>query len=246
MCIPWDLTNLIGMFRSFRQKILFSFLLIICVSFVIVMLTHFHFQARNRILKSTALIESLHISLLKDENARQNFFNQDTHNSDFFATGNSKNLKNHTLLKDSVIQTVHKAFDCYLSSSQGPPSLLSEFERDFRANSILFDSVVKLILKRGYKNFNMEGAMRERAHHLENSHLVQENEILTLRRHEKDYIIRNEIVYVDKLNAFAEVLKTKYTSKNDSTTLYLSKYQQIFNEIVALDKAIGLKATAGF
>jgi len=233
------------MFTSFRQKLLFCFSLIIGVCLLIVVLTYLHFTARNYILKSTGLVQSTYILLLKDVNATQDFFNEDIDNPVFFTSSGSPNLKKHAQLKDSIITTIQKAYISFKHLPYKPDSLLQRIETEINLNSILFDTITKLLWIRGYKDFNLEGQMRQNAHRLEKSNLIPTESILSLRRHEKDYIIRNELIYVNKLNSLVDELQKKHPKKSDSASIFLTEYQQLFNRIVAFDKRIGLKDNSG-
>src|SRR5688572_20967407 len=102
------------MFTSFRQRLLFCFILIIGISFIIVTLTHFHLLFRNNVIKTTSAIESAYVLVLKDINTKQDFFTYDTHNIVFFKSGESKNLETHRHLTDSIRATIDlavKSFD---------------------------------------------------------------------------------------------------------------------------------------
>jgi class 3 adenylate cyclase len=204
-----------------------------------------HFTARNYILKSTGLVQSTYILLLKDVNATQDFFNEDIDNPVFFTSSGSPNLKKHAQLKDSIITTIQKAYISFKHLPYKPDSLLQRIETEINLNSILFDTITKLLWIRGYKDFNLEGQMRQNAHRLEKSNLIPTESILSLRRHEKDYIIRNELIYVNKLNSLVDELQKKHPKKSDSASIFLTEYQQLFNRIVAFDKRIGLKDNSG-
>jgi class 3 adenylate cyclase/HAMP domain-containing protein len=65
---------------------------------------------------------------------------------------------------------------------------------------------------------------------------------LTLRRHEKDYIIRNEAIYVDRFNLICDKIAQ---SQSDSTKIHLLRYQGLFNRLVELDRVSGIKDNSG-
>jgi class 3 adenylate cyclase/HAMP domain-containing protein len=126
------------------------------------------------------------------------------------------------------------------------PSLPTSLHSRLSGIDSLFRVCVKLIRTRGYKDSNLEGSMRAHAHWLEKKGTIASETILTLRRHEKDYIIRNELQYVDKLNQLAsELAATLKKNLRDSTRFHLTSYQADFNELVRLDQAIGMKDNSG-
>jgi hypothetical protein len=107
--------------------------------------------------------------------------------------------------------------------------------------------VVEKLIERGYKDYGLEGSMRESAHLLENyPDVISLSDVLTLRRHEKDYFLRFETTYIDQFNN--EVSKTRSQLKSSSTRQMLVDslllaYQNDFNQIVALEEAISISST---
>jgi len=94
--------------------------------------------------------------------------------------------------------------------------------------------------------------MRTDVHWLEEESEILTEDILSLRRHEKDYIIRNEMSYVEKHAALVEQLKAELTLRKDISAArketilkYLDGYQDKFTRIVALDQLIGIKDNSG-
>ncbi|WP_162555941.1 sensor histidine kinase [Reichenbachiella versicolor] len=104
--------------------------------------------------------------------------------------------------------------------------------------------LLALYRMKGFKDFGLEGQMRRFAHELENHPSELElSELLTLRRHEKDYILRKDLAYVNLLNQKADKLKKKFkkSKSKDGQELFvlLENYQLSFQEIVKTEQAIG-------
>ena len=74
-----------------------------------------------------------------------------------------------------------------------------------------FRQVVVLTRNRGFKDYGKEGDMREIAHFLETSGKVSMIDLLTLRKHEKDYISRKETIYVDNFETVMASMQQKNT-----------------------------------
>ena len=109
-----------------------------------------------------------------------------------------------------------------------------------------------LIKKRGYKDFNTIGEMRALAHSLEDNNEINLQLLLMIRRYEKDFLLRNEDVYLGKITTAIEDLKndlkgktlmpsTKKIKLNETIDLYYT----LFNKVVLLDKEIGLANNEG-
>lgn len=115
----------------------------------------------------------------------------------------------------------------------------------FESNADLFKKLTEVLLIRGYKSFGIEGEMRNAAHSLEsefeNSKYL--GDLLMLRRHEKDFIIRREKKYVNQFNLVYNDLMAKGLKEPQQSLLM--EYQDAFSRLVASEVAIGLKETYG-
>jgi len=188
------------MFTSFRQRLLFCFSLILASSFVIVVLTHYHQLAREKISKSTALIESAYVLMLKDINIKSDLFNQDVHRPEFFKTRTSANLRDHQRTEDSIQWTLDAAIASFKHLPYTLDSGLYQVERQLKKSEAVFDTLTALLLDRGYKDYNLEGAMRRHIHWLEDHRAIPADRMLSLRRHEKDFLMRMDRIYAERLH----------------------------------------------
>ncbi|MFL9830835.1 response regulator [Flavobacterium sp. ST-87] len=112
----------------------------------------------------------------------------------------------------------------------------------------LFDKIDSLIsdvnlykriaLVRGFKDYGIEGKMREKAHSLEQQKTLKSAVILQLRRHEKDYLMRNETTYIE---SFKKLYQHTITSgkTNSNTKQTLTAYKNYFEKLVSLSSKLG-------
>lgn len=235
------------MFKTFRQKLLFWFLLLTSSNLVIIGLTTHYLSARDTISKSIELLERNYILALKDVNVQQLFFIYETKNDSFFASNDSKFLNTHKILSDSIYQVNDILLKSTTIDDLQMKDDLVQVKNLIQSIDSTFLKLINLVKVRGYKDFTLEGVMRKHAHWLEYNRTMDIGAILSLRRHEKDYIIRNDTIYVNKFNALAMKLLNKElkASQNDSSAYHLQRYQQAFNSIVNLDQEIGIKANTG-
>lgn len=111
----------------------------------------------------------------------------------------------------------------------------------------LLDSVEalkNLYLRKGFKNFGIEGQLRSYAHKIEDENLIPTNDILQLRRHEKDFIIRGEEEYANKFNYLIDDILKKYPSESD-TYQTLQFYKLSFNQFHDLVNKLGFNQSKG-
>jgi signal transduction histidine kinase len=112
-------------------------------------------------------------------------------------------------------------------------SLLTDYSQTFRL-------LLSKIVERGYKDHGQEGRMRSFAHQLENTHAIPVAEYLTLRRHEKDFLLRKEILYVDEFNELSDLIQNGPTILTRSEIVLLNNYRNAFNKLADLNYEIGL------
>ncbi|NMM47053.1 GAF domain-containing protein [Marinigracilibium pacificum] len=122
--------------------------------------------------------------------------------------------------------------------------ILKKSVNTYRSN---LKELVKKIFYRGFKDHGLEGTMRDYVHPLQK--LDDPNEqifALSLRRHEKDFMLRKDLKYVDKILQTAEEFRQYIKQSNDDQfiidqkTDIINKYVVNFNNIVEIEKEIGL------
>ncbi len=237
------------MFRTFRHRLLFWFLVFISFSFVIIMLSITYLKKREKVLKRTEAIEQSYVMLLKSAKAQQDFFSYASRDPKFFRTGDNEYLDQYLKLLDSTRSYLMKVdFE-----EEGALAGGVEFIRsDITEIDAVFLELIEQIQARGYKNFNLEGTMRKDAHWLEDINEIATEDILYLRRYEKDYIMRNESVYVTRLTQLVdklaqETVANRRISKARKSEIlsYLLGYRDKFLQLVELDQRIGIRDNSG-
>lgn len=104
-----------------------------------------------------------------------------------------------------------------------------------------------LLKQRGFKDYGLEGSLRAAIHKIENSSLDYDRaEMLTLRRHEKDFFLRKDLKYQAEFNNAVATFSSNLKSKgNDELIGLLNNYQREFNQVVEIEKEIGLTEKDG-
>ena len=237
------------MFRTFRNRLLFWFLVFISSSFVIVALSLTYLQKRETIFAKSEAIDQAYLIMLKSVQAQHDYFAYETRNANYFLTGQSEYLDDYKIWIDSTIQTL-SAFE--FGGGLNLEQSISEQLIAIKEIDTLFIALTKKINKRGFKDYNLEGEMRANAHYLEAVPEVPSATILTLRRHEKDYMIRNDLQYVVKFRRAIADLEFSISFANqiskarqDTIRKYVKAYEAKFQELVELDREIGIQDNAG-
>ncbi len=121
-----------------------------------------------------------------------------------------------------------------------------------------FDGLRKLLFIRGFKDHGLEGQMRSYVHDLQNCKSAEEKVFaFSLRRHEKDFALRKDMSYTDKLHdtadQFIDFVKgasneefPQMTDSYKSKTIEAIKaYKNHFDNIVQTEISIGLNEKSG-
>lgn len=114
----------------------------------------------------------------------------------------------------------------------------------------LFNQLVSLTEKRGLdKDLGHYGSLRKATHNLESHLNAQGNnealvQLLTLRRHEKDFILRSDAKYVSRLQATSNNLK-KLVQQDTVAINFVKQYVNEFNAFYKISEQIGLSEKEG-
>ncbi|MBL0740181.1 GAF domain-containing protein [Chryseolinea lacunae] len=110
-----------------------------------------------------------------------------------------------------------------------------------------FQQLVALLKTRGFKDYGLEGTLRKAIHNVENSGVdFDKSTMLMLRRHEKDFFLRKDLKYLDEFNQRFDIFSTQLTTSGGTALLpHLQHYKTEFNNVVAIEKQIGLTEDQG-
>ncbi len=238
--------------NTFRGKLLTSFLLLSAFTILTIIIYCLYFlRKKDLINESLMMFTDLKVSYIQDIRLLSDFIRFDALDTSFHIMGTSKNLEAHKSVNkrtDEILASIRKS---RFTSRLNIQSDLDSLEYLRKAMKMEFDEIVTNIRIRGFKDYGVEGEMRKYAHLLESSGTNKEL-LLSMRRHEKDYIIRKEPQYIDKLNRSGSELMNRIQSTEkmvppykDSLIELATNYIQRFNYLVAIEEKIGLYKNSG-
>lgn len=119
-----------------------------------------------------------------------------------------------------------------------------------------FDTLIASVRERGFKDYGKVGQLRSAIHQVESMpYDYDQAEMLMLRRHEKDFLLRQDLRYLTKFDeAFIGFRKGLAGSLNtsvhqqDSVAIILSwvdEYRDLFHQVVEAEKLIGFDQQSG-
>ncbi len=238
---------------TIKRKLIVSFALIFVVTCGLILVSTYFANKEETLGKVLATIADIDRNMHIISKLEKDFFSDDAINPNYYETGTSEYLEK----RDDAIEVIKRdiiklkkykeveVFDLQVDID----SLLIDFE----LYNNQFIQLVQLIRMRGYENFGLEGAMREQAHLLENSDkAIDKVLLLTIRRHEKDFLLRKESKYIQMNLETIEKLRNyiidKKLDKLDETKVLLSidNYKNNFTQLVAVDEKIGFNNKQGY
>ena len=239
------------MLRTIRTRLFLGFLLCISIPAAMGPIVYDYQQDRNRLDASSKALKKAQLELQRTYQLTRDFINFGQRDVGFFASGHSEYLAKRTLSAEASYASLAELrgyADSELEPSiDGIVTTLDSYEA-------AVDRLVHSLRQRGFQDFGIVGTMRAAIHSLEAE--VEEPELLvhmlSLRRHEKDYIIRNQSRYITALNARAEIfdqaIRASDVLGSDEKTVLtnsLEEYVSTFGDLVNVDETIGIRGGAG-
>ena len=237
--------------NSIRLRLQLAFLLITGIAVLVVGISNYTMYKRERVQEVTQSLDKLNVYYLQYIRAYNGFLSYETINPSFFETGISQYYITSKQYHDKIIHELKKLRYSRMISSFKMDSTLEQIEQKVEYGFSKFNDIIRLIRIRGFKDYGVEGVMRVNAHRLENMSFINQIDYLSLRRHEKDYIIRVDSTYIKDLNEVAlkiqkDIVENQtYNPKSKEALDCLRGYLNQFNLLVALDQRLGLKKHGG-
>lgn len=230
-------------FDSIRNQLLFSFLFFSFL-FIIATAVSLAFVRRGEVIRNfRSDLSKFNYHITEQLRNELYFLLKEKNDSKYHLHGNSEAL---LLYQEEVVQVKH-SFRSLCNHQQLASFHLREELDSVRSllvnHTAIFDSILIYSRKRGFKDYGLIGKMRKSIHQLENNPRdIKMAEILSLRRHEKDFLLRRDSQYVQKLNLLGDSLLNRLNQspdKNKEQIQLLNKYLAHFNELVLVNAKLG-------
>ncbi|TCD00523.1 response regulator [Pedobacter psychroterrae] len=201
-------------------------------------------EQQRQIQRFVTRLAAVQVKYLESSVYLQQFMLKGFHETAFYATGKQRDIDlflNHQSQINKELALLKKSAARYkLNVDQSIDGLDS-------ANSQAIDLGRKLKLlyyQKGFQDQALEGQMRDYAHFLEDSTGVSKIDVLQLRRHEKDYLLRGNLAFA---NSFAlqmdRTLKSVATGSISQRALI--NYRDCFNRLVHISEVLGIHKSKG-
>jgi len=238
---------------SLRFKLTGLTILVVIVIAAVGVMSYFTATKLDSINTLATEVEELEIHELKMRKYEKDFFLRESTNPEFFKTNESKYL---TSFNEEVLE-VENLLNILSSDKtikdQNLDGQFKDLVSDFHKYEETFEEIAKANYERGFKDFGLIGNLRKSIHKVSNLDISHEltSLILELRKHEKDYMLRQNISYKSK---FQETLDqtvnyvTANVGNNEERSEIienLEDYQNKFLEVINIDEKIGFTEEKG-
>ena len=243
-----------------RHKILLAFATLIVFTGVIVVISQYYMRKSNEYQSLKTQIKDLLNLSLTVQNYQKNFLLIDAQSTPFYKQkGESKNLSAYNKNALKIKKLISKIEKEPLLDQLKIDKNLQKIRQAHTNYNGLFNSLSLKIQYRGFKDYGLIKKMRLEAHKLEITDSTRQFDINKLRRHEKDFLIRKDLSYANKLYRSNAQLKQTLRSRLDTLTKkdsvlvkklenYIAtanSYERFFAKIVNIEKEIGLTEDEG-
>jgi HAMP domain-containing protein len=240
-------------FKSIKTQLLAAFLVFTFIGAVISGVSFLYFSKIDRVYAISTSAQNISRLYLKMVKSEYGFFTYETDNSEFFKTGSSGYIDEHTRYLNETRAGISELVQKKGYKEFGIEGEIKAISHELNNYENLFKNIINKTIIKGFKDLGIEGQMRQYVHELERKGgTIGLEEILMLRRHEKDFMLRNDPAYVAKLSAKVEdisVMISKNTSltseEKSSMKMLLANYHKSFKQYVKIGQEIGYKDDKG-
>lgn len=202
-----------------------------------------------------ALVDAITKNQLKLRKAEKDFIQNDLDNINFYESNKSIFITDF----DSIFGTVNEQITLLESYHTIEKIInevdITELKKRFADYNDQFQSLISVAHEKGFKDYGLVGKMRAKIHDVESYLEKLDNSdhymvyMLTLRRHEKDYLLRKDLKYRVKFNSviksFENELNNSTSQENQLMTSLLYDYKDLFSQVIEKDIQIGLNPNEG-
>lgn len=229
------------------------FLLFSSISLVALIASAWFYSKKENVSSVVKGLDDIYILSLKDFKLQQDFLNYETTNPYYFKTNHSVIVDKQRVLEREIQTRFSILMSLQSIATINSTRAIDSIKIELKRCQGIFEKVKEQLVKRGYQDFGMEGEMRLHAHALMNlGEEIDQVQVLMLRRHEKDFIIRKENIYVDKFNLLIHDVRDEIEhrasiplSRKKVILATIDNYAAAFNKLVFFEKTLGIRGQNG-
>ena len=231
--------------KSLRLKLLIQFGILIALSSILMGVTIYTFKKMSEYNEVKTITHDLSTTLLQIRKCEKDFLLQDLTNEVFFQTGKSKfitKFDEHSKTAIEQLQVLENSNAIQKINFVDSIQLAEKYLQEYAA---IFHKMTDAYRVKGYKDWGHEGELRASIHSIEEGNFAYDKVLLlTLRRFEKDFLLRKDLKNVEKFDNTIVEFK-KMAEGNIPLTQAIDQYSKEFHHVVASEVALGLTLEDG-
>jgi putative methionine-R-sulfoxide reductase with GAF domain/HAMP domain-containing protein len=230
-----------------RVKLLIAFGSLVLLTVILVGIFFYTLKRMEVYETASEAIDGANIDVLEMDAAVTYFIFEGYKVDSFQQKGASAALIAYQLHREQVTEHLQALVDLPFDSRD---SILNDLNSTLGRGDARIKELTGLLKVRGFKDFGLEGDLRGAIHAVEKSNFpYNKADMLTLRRHEKDFFLRKDLKYQkefnENLDSFLESIGTHTEDGKEEIAGLLKDYKRQFNAIVDIESKIGLRETDG-
>lgn len=239
---------------SFKLKFYFSIFIIVLMLFFILIFVQLHLyeiKKQSNIQLSIKYISGQYFELI---NYQKDFFLYVSSDEKYFTTKQSYTLNQYQACYKNLIRNIDSIQIKFFKKKEEVNNDLTNLKNNINNLHKNFVFYVELTTNKGFINSGEIGKMRKAIHEIEQNNTTSNLQnlkisVLTLRKHEKDFLLRKDLVYKEKFDKeienFKNILNITNTDTYKDIISEINLYQKHFKNITEIDKQIGFNSQLG-
>ena len=220
---------------------------------LLMLLVMFWFDARQRQVRQlTDTLRQMNLKVEQAAKLEKDFYIIETTNSAFYETGNSTLVSQHSAVLDEIKQNLAGLRQNPMLQDVSLNAALDSITADIDLFRAVFDSLVMMQKKRGFKNFGLEGEVQAAISRVVNSgYDLNELLIVNIRKLEKDFLIQKNPAYVGRIKVLVDSLEVNAVKTirepvgREFVISSLEQYRTSLDKLIEIQQIIGAPGQGG-
>lgn len=238
--------------RTIKAKLQLSLTGLLLIPLIMILTAYIFNNRRDQIQQIDDLLAQIKLEIARAHTSSKDFLSDEVINDDFYLGKPSSYLLNFIEATNTAENHIQQLESNQVLAGNQVVDSLRTLKKEIARFRMRFDTMTQKVRIRGFRDFGKVGKMRDYIHKIENSgYPINIATMLMIRRHEKDFIIRKEIKYKEKLNdrvkeMINEVSNQKMLESYKKEIIdLLNKYEKSFMDVFEIEKQIGFSNKKG-
>jgi serine phosphatase RsbU (regulator of sigma subunit)/HAMP domain-containing protein len=220
---------------------------------LLMVLVMFWFDARQRRIRQlTDALRQINLKVERAAKLEKDFYIIETINPAFYETGNSALVAQHSAVLDEMKQNLAELRQNPMLKDAAVDVALDSITTDIDLFRTVFDSLVIMQKRHGFKNFGLEGEIQAAINRVVNSgYNLNELLIANIRKLEKDFLLQKNPAYVGRISVLTDSLELNAIKTirepigREFVISSLEQYRASLNKLIEIQRIIGTPGQDG-